>query len=605
MNNIRAVKNIIDELLYIMTEKQKKKAVIVFISMIINSLLELLSVSVIYPFLDTMMDSANIANKWYAKPFLFFWPDISPAKILLCIGCIIIFVFVVKNVISLLCSYIQYSYSARFNRELSTLMLKSYLSRPYEFFVNTNSAVVIRGINGDTSAAYQVLLDGFEFFTSFLSALMIGIYLLYTDWIIALGAIALAGLCFLFIVLFFKKRMKIAGKQSIEISTKKYMYSYQAINGIKEISVMDRKKMFIDQYEETAKDAERITVINNFINACPDRILEGICISGFIGIACIRIAMGVDVVSFVSVLGTFALGAFKILPTISKMSSRINNIVYNQGRLNICYNNIKEARELENERSQVSLENVQKSQKKNSDDLIKFNSDICVNNISWKYKNSKGNVLDDLNMRINKGESVAIIGASGAGKTTFADVILGLFEPQKGSITMDGLDVYRMPHEWAKIIGYVPQSVFLIDDTIRANIAFGIPAEMVEEEKIIKAIEMAQLSDFVNELPQGINTIVGERGVKFSGGQRQRVAIARALYENPEILILDEATSALDSETESAVMEAIDSLIGSKTLIIIAHRLTTIKNCDKVYEIRNGKAIERDKDEVISNELLG
>ena len=202
-------------------------------------------------------------------------------------------------------------------------------------------------------------------------------------------------------------------------------------------------------------------------------------------------------------------------------------------------------------------------------------------------------------MKINKGESIAFIGASGSGKTTLADMLLGLFKPQSGSIIVDGTDIYSIPHEWAKTIGYVPQSVYLIDDTIKANVAFGIPEDMVQEDKVWDAISKAQLGDFVSGLPNGINTVVGERGVKFSGGQRQRIAIARALYENPEILILDEATSALDTETENAVMESIDALIGQKTLIIIAHRLTTIRNCDRVYEIKDGIAFERQKEEVL------
>ena len=231
---------------------------------------------------------------------------------------------------------------------------------------------------------------------------------------------------------------------------------------------------------------------------------------------------------------------------------------------------------------------------------VKFEKELRVDNITWKYPAGQENVLEGLSLKLEKGKSLALIGPSGAGKTTLADVILGLLKPQKGNIYSDDEDIYENLPGWAKIIGYVPQAVYLTDDTIRANVAFGIRENEIDEEKVWHALEEAQLADFVRHLEQGLDTMVGEQGVRLSGGQRQRIAIARALYEDPEILVLDEATSALDTETETAVMEAIDSLHGSKTMIIVAHRLTTIRNCDEIYEVRDGIAVKRDKAEVLS-----
>ena len=225
--------------------------------------------------------------------------------------------------------------------------------------------------------------------------------------------------------------------------------------------------------------------------------------------------------------------------------------------------------------------------------------DIKINQISWKYPNSEKFVLKDLSMEIFRGESIALIGTSGAGKTTLADIILGLYRPQGGNITVDNVDISTIPQQWSKMIGYVPQQVFLTDDTIRNNIAFGLYENEIDEKAIWRALEKAQLKEFVQSLPEGLNTKVGERGIKFSGGQRQRVAIARALYYEPDIIVLDEATSALDNETETAVMESIDLLKGEKTLLIIAHRLSTISNCDRIYEIVDGKAVPKRKEDVI------
>lgn len=311
------------------------------------------------------------------------------------------------------------------------------------------------------------------------------------------------------------------------------------------------------------------------------------------GIACIRIMIGTNLNTFVPVLGTFAVGAFRILPSISKISSRLNAIAFYRPCLQSTYDNLKEINEYD-EQYMPTLQQEHISLEKE----ISFQNCLEIRNISWKYLNAKNNVLQNLSLTIHKGESVAFIGASGAGKTTLADVIMGLLEPQSGAVEVDGTDIFSIPHQWARTIGYVPQSVFLIDDTVRGNVAFGLKEENVFDDKIWAALEEAQLKEFIESLPLGLDTIVGERGVKFSGGQRQRIAIARALYENPDILVLDEATAALDTETENAVMESIDALQGFKTLIIVAHRLTTIRNCDKIYEIKDGIAVERSKADV-------
>ena len=398
--------------------------------------------------------------------------------------------------------------------------------------------------------------------------------------------------------------MKRTGQKSRVAQAEQSKWLGQTIYGVKEITVLDRKEIFIRQYNNAAKEVQKTTIINNVVGASPDRILEGVCISGFMLIVVFRVCFDDNIAGFIPILGAFAMGAFKILPSISKVSSRINSIIFNQIGLESCYKNLKEAREIDAENIKRQ-NNIIKSIKKDTSDSINrekqivFNNCLDIINISWKYKNSKENVLNDLSLRISKGDSVALIGASGAGKTTLADIILGLLEPQQGVVEMDGIDIFAIPHQWARIIGYVPQTVYLIDDTVRANVAFGLPQDCVDDEKIWRALEQAQLKGFVEELPKGLDTFVGERGVKFSGGQRQRIAIARALYENPDILVLDEATSALDTETETAVMESIDALQGSKTLIIVAHRLSTIRNCDKIYEIIDGRAILRNKEDVI------
>lgn len=593
MNNLKALTGIINKLFYILDSNQKKQSVMVFFSMILVSVLELLSVSVIYPFLEIVLEPENIKEVWYLNWIYDILPNITSQQVLIFVGCCIILVFLAKNGFAIIAAYIQSRFAAGLQKDLSVTMLETYLKRPYQFFLNTNSSILIRGINSDVNAVYNVLLNVFQMVGELLTILMVGLFLIKTDCFMAIGSMIFALLAFFSIVMGFKNKMKAAGELSRLAEAEKYKYSQQAIMGIKEISVMDRRENFIAQFKGAAEKTEKAMLVNNVISACPDRILEGVCISGIILIVCIRIRMGVGMETFVPILGVYAMGAFRILPSIAKVSAKINSIIYFMPGLQSSYDNIKFNREAKTDKSDYSItaENIETSN-------ICFRHSLEITNMQWKYSNMSVNVLDDLNMTIKKGESVAFIGESGAGKTTLADIILGLLPPQSGTVEMDGIDIFSIPHDWAKIIGYVPQSVFLVDDTVRNNVAFGVREEDISDEKVWDALEQAQLKPFIQSLPNGLDTIVGERGVKFSGGQRQRVAIARALYENPDILVLDEATAALDNETESAVMEAIDALQGSKTLVIVAHRLSTIRNCDKIYEIKDGVARLCSKDEI-------
>lgn len=596
--SIQAFEKIFKQLYYILNKSQRRGALAVFCCMLLSSLLELLGVSIIYPFLQLMLDVDELQEKWYILLLYRFVPNASIKTLLLMIAMLIVIVYILKNALMLVSIYVQNSFAARFQKENSIRVLDAYLKKPYQYFLNANSSIILRGITSDVSGTYLVLLNCFTICSELLNVVALGVFLFVTDTFISICALTLALICFLAIVFNFKNRMKTAGIQMRQATNLKYQYSYQAINGIKEITVLNRRENFISQFEKAAKLEEKISVINGFVTACPDRILEGICIAGFMGIVCIKIMVSNDLSNFIPVLGTFAMAAFRILPSISKISSRLNSIIFNKPCLDSTYSNLKEIEEYEKQHHSDRNKQLQSNTEVVKD--ISFHDKLEVKNLWWRYLEAKDYVLKELNITIYKGESVAFIGTSGAGKSTLADVIMGLLKPQIGTLEVDGKDIYMIPEEWAKMVGYVPQAVFLIDDTIRNNIAFGIDKEKISDEKVWLALKQAQLSEFVVNLEKGLDTIVGERGVRLSGGQRQRIAIARALYEQPDILVLDEATSALDNETENAVMEAIESLQGTKTLIIVAHRLATIKNCDKVYEIMDGEAIERKKEEILS-----
>lgn len=597
-HNIYALGRILNQLNYVLDNRQKKACISVLLCMLVSSGLELLGVSAIYPFLQMMISPAEMKGKWYVKWIYYFLPDISEKSILLVLGVTIIFIYLLKNAFMVLNAYVQTTFTAKFQRELSIKMLSAYMKHPYQYFLNTDSSEVIRGIGSDVSGVYQILLNTFTLVAETLTVIVLAVFLFTTDAAMTVGAMTLAMLCLLATVAGFKSKMKRAGYNARLASGLKNQYGYQAITGIKEIMVLDRKQNFIEQYNEAAYIEQKALITNGVISACPDRIMEGVCIGGIIGIVCIRIASGVELDTFIPVLGTFAMAAFKILPSFSKIANRINAIVYYQVSLQGAHDNLKEANEYEREFKEYTLITNSCAEEKLGN--IRFSSELRIDHVTWKYLNTKENVLENTQLTIKKGQSVALIGSSGAGKTTLADIIMGLLKPQSGTVYMDGIDIFTIPHQWARIIGYVPQAVFLIDDTVRSNVAFGLKKDEISDEKVWEALKQAQLKEFVQSLPNGMDSIVGERGVKFSGGQRQRIAIARALYENPDILVLDEATSALDNETETAVMESIDALQGSKTLIIVAHRLTTIRNCDVIYEIKDGMAVRRNKEEVLA-----
>ena len=311
----------------------------------------------------------------------------------------------------------------------------------------------------------------------------------------------------------------------------------------------------------------------------PRPLMETVCITGLLLVIVFKLLNGTQPTYFVTTVSVFAVAAFRMLPSFSKITNNLNNVMFNKASVNALYNDLQEMNDLE---AALLLEFGKKEN-------IIFNQNIALEEVDFKYPNTYKYVIKNVTFTIPKNSSIAFIGPSGEGKTTLADMVLGLLTADNGKVLVDGSDIQENISGWHKMLGYIPQTIYLMDDSIKNNIAYGIPEEEIDAKRLWKALEDAQIKEFIESFPEGINTEVGERGVRLSGGQRQRIGIARALYNNPEVLILDEATSALDNETEAAVMDAINHLAGSKTLIIIAHRLSTIENCDIIYEVKNGR----------------
>lgn len=585
MKNFRSLGKIIKELRTVLSKKQKKKAILVLIVIIIGSSFELLGVTAVLPFIQSLLYPEQIRqNVLIGMLCGLFHVETEKGLIWLC-GGLLALLYIVKNLFILFSYYIQADYSTRTQMELSNKMLAAYIRKPYLFFSKTNSAEILRGIQSDTVGVYNIVSLLFSLAAETITMAFIAVYIFLTDPFIAFGVMVLAALVMLFMVSSMKLKMKQAGERNRVAIADKNKYIYQAVNGIKEIFVLHRQTYFSGQYAQASDLGRKTQRTYDFLINCPERIIEGICLAGIIILVCVRISFGLDMAAFVPKLAAFAMAGFKILPSIGKVTNRITGMVFNRP----CLTNVYEVLHGETEvPDSVSITQEEPLQRE-----IRFEKKLCVKNVSFCYPDNNEPVLEEVSLTIHKGESVAFVGASGAGKSTLMDMILGLLSPDCGQIEMDGKSIYEIPAQWAKIVGYVPQSLFLTDDTIRNNVAFGIEPEKIDDAQIWEVLHMAQISEFIEQLPEKLDTVVGERGIRFSGGQCQRIAIARALYAQPELIVLDEATSALDSETEKDVMEAIDFLRGKKTLLIVAHRLSTIKNCDTVYEVGGKKVMKR------------
>lgn len=587
MKILKQIKGIYIQFHEIFTREQRRGSLVVFILMFIGSFLEMLGVSVLVPMVKVILSPADLLNDpdrqrmWAALRI-----DSTTGLVLLVSGGTIA-VYLLKNIYMSFLSYYKNRFFRRVDQETSMRLMNSYLSRDYTFHINTNSTVLLRSIIYDITGISSTLTSVFTIIMECMSTMMIIVVLFVTDFVMAVTLGISAAFALAIIIAVFHKNMRRQGQNSLGYHQRCIKAVNEAFNGIKDVLVTGRQPYFARSYEEAVTGKNRANAIKNFASECPAYVIEGICIVSFIAMLCVKSLTGQNGTEFVSQAAAFAMAAFRILPSVGKITNNYNIIVYYRATMNDVYKNICEAQAAAGE-----IEKSRMAKRGDKEEQVRaFSHEICLKHVSWKYPNTEQYVIKDLDMRIPKGQAVGFIGASGAGKTTLADMILGLLPTQTGAICMDGTDIRDIPETWSRTIGYVPQSVYLTDDTIRNNVAFGIEKGNIDDAAVWHALEQAQLKNFVEGLPGGLDTVVGERGVKFSGGQRQRVAIARALYYNPDIIVLDEATSALDNETESAVMEAIESLQGHKTLIIVAHRLTTIKSCDAVYEIAGGKAL--------------
>ena len=565
----------------VLEREQKHKCSCLILLIIIGSFFEMAGVSVIVPLIQVILSPDAVLNNPDMKGILHIFGITDAAGVILFIGVGTITLYIVKNFYMSFLSWKRVHFAAKVQQELSVNMMKAYMNKGYVFFINTNTGEVQRGIQNDAEGVYQVLLQGMRLIAELLSVVCICVLIIVINWKMAICVMLFVALGFIIVSLTCRRYLKRIGKEYQLYNGIVNGSLIQIVQGIKEITVMQCKDFFVHKYEKALDKRQNIVAGQVVAAETPAYLIEAVCVTGMLSIVSVSALQNTEMTGFISSLGAFAIAAFRILPSMGKITNYLNNFMFYYPSLDSVYENMKVLKATEDEKKESSCINSKE---------IYFKDKLELRDIVWHYPNSEKKVINKLSIEIRKGMSVGFVGASGAGKTTVADIILGLLKPQEGQVLIDGKDISIYAGQWYKMIGYVPQNNYLIDDTVRNNVAFGVETDDIDDAKVWDALQQAQLKDFVKELPEKLDTQLGDRGVRFSGGQRQRMAIARALYHNPDILILDEATSALDTETENAVMEAIDMLHNKKTLIIVAHRLSTIQNCDMVYEIADGKA---------------
>ncbi|MCD7750695.1 MAG: ABC transporter ATP-binding protein/permease [Lachnospiraceae bacterium] len=582
------MKRILDKLKVILDSKQKTRMKLLVVLMVIGALLETVSIALVLPIATVLLnqDSVNGDGLTARLYHLLGFTSVNGFAIFL-LFCLLA-AFIVKNSFLFFETRMQLNFVYDNQFETSRKMMINYMKRPYEYYLNAETSVIQRNITSDVNNMYAMVLSILQLMSESVVALCMGIYLVFQDPIMCVTIGGLLIILLLVIRVVLKPIMVRTGKENQDYYAGLFKWINQSVTGIKEIKIANKESYFIHEYAKCGNGYVRAVKKSTLLNSTPRLLIETVVIAGFVLYMYVSFQMGRGTDQIVASVSAFAVAAMKLLPSANRINNYMTNISYYEpfffGASDNLQADISDKSIIYDADAYTGLEVVKKLPVKKS---------IVMQNVCYKYPNTDVYIFRNMSMEIPIGKSVGIVGTSGAGKTTVVDIMLGLLEMESGKVLADGVDV-NLPENyqgWLANVGYIPQTIFMLDSNIRENVAFGVPREHISEEQVWAALHDAQLDTFVRGLPEGLDTQIGERGIRLSGGQRQRIGIARALFWDPEVLVLDEATSALDNDTEAAIMESINHLHGRKTLLIIAHRLQTIEKCDMIYRIQDEKAV--------------
>lgn len=580
------MRKIFQKMMVLLDARQKRQMVGIVILMLIGGVLESVGISLIAPVMEIVLQPEAVDQKPYLHFLYTFFHLRSTEQLAGLIMVALVLVFVIKNIFLYFMNVVQLRFVYTNQFATSRRMMINFMKRPYEYYLNADTSVIQRNITSDVNNMYGLILSVLQLTSEVIVFVCLVVILLSQD---AQMTIFIAGLLIVVLMIIkyvIKPVMQRAGRENQDYYSGLYKWIEESVTGIKEIKIAGRENYFINGYADCGAGYVNAVQKYNLYNSTPRLLIETVAIAGMIGYMLFLMQTGVSIRQVAPSLSVLALAAARLLPSANRINTYTTSIAYFEP----FFMNVSDHLQAEiHDEDMTYDEHVYR--RRETVEKLPLHREISLENISYKYPNTDVYILKEANLKIPVGKSVGIVGTSGAGKTTIVDVMLGLLAPAEGRILADGVEVRAHYKEWLKNIGYIPQTIFMLDSTIRKNVAFGVPEDEIEEERVWAALKEAQLDTYIRSLPDGLDTSIGERGIRLSGGQRQRIGIARALYEDPEVMVLDEATSALDGETEAAIMESINRLHGKKTLVIIAHRLTTIEKCDLVYRVGEQKAV--------------
>ena len=574
------------KLMVLLDRQQKKRMALLVFLMLIGAVLETLGVSMILPVMNVVLEDNAVEKHRYLQVICDIFRIDNTRDLMILVMVALALIFAVKNLFLFFQQKIQLRFVYTNQFATSRRMMINFMKRPYEYYLNADTAVIQRNITSDVNNMYGLILSLLQLISEGIVFVCLAIVSLVADVWMSITVTLLLVVVLLVIKCILKPIMKKAGEENQDYYSGLYKWIDQSVMGIKEIKIANKESYFINEYSKCGAGYVGAVQRYNLFNATPRLLIETVAIAGMILYMMVQLLQGTQVEEIMPQLTLLAMAAMRLIPCANRINNHLTSISYFEPFFMGVSDNLQE--EIRDETIDYNEETYQK---KIDVEKLDIKNEIVLRDITYKYPNTDVLIFDHADMAIPIGNAVGIVGTSGAGKTTIVDILLGLLQLESGSILADGVEVRDHYASWLKNIGYIPQTIFMIDSTIRKNVAFGYPDEDIDDGRVWEALREAQLDEFVRGLSEGLDTSIGERGIRLSGGQRQRIGIARALFEDPEVLVLDEATSALDNETEAAIMDSINRLHGRKTLIIIAHRLQTIEKCDMVYRVKEGKAV--------------
>ena len=573
---------ILKKLNILLDKSQKRTMGWLVVLMVISAALQTLGVGMILPVVQIVMDKEAIRKPGLLHDAYLLLGGGSEMRFTVLVMLGLVLAYVLKNVFLFFQqrATLAFVYSNQFRT--SERMMRNYLRRSYEFYLNADTAVIQRNITANVNNMYALILALLQLVSDGIVFVFLVGFLLLQDAAMTLLIATVMILLLLGIKCVLKPVLQKVAAQHQDCYSGLLKWISQTVQGVKEIKIACKEQYFVEEYLKCGSGYVSAARKNDLYSQTPKLLIETVCVACMIGYIIYMIASGESSADMMATLTAFAAAAVALLPCVNRINNQLNKIAFCEPFLMAVSDDLQD---------EISNDNVDMSYATDTDEKLPVKQRIDLKDIVYAYPGTEKKIFDHAELTIPVGKSVGIVGTSGAGKSTVVDILLGLLQVQEGQITADGVDVMTHYRAWLKNVGYIPQMIFMLDDTIRKNVCFGVPEDKIDENRLWKALQEAQLDEFIRTLPEGLDTGIGERGIRLSGGQRQRIGIARALYHDPEVLILDEATSALDNDTEAAIMESINRFQGRKTLIIIAHRLQTIEKCDLIYRVQDGKAV--------------